>query len=175
MRVAVEGLIGAGKSTLLSLVDGSTQEAVGAWAPLLERFYADSARWGFALQMQVLLTQGNMPRGVSERSPHSALHVFARDTLDGLEIGLLEAWTRRHGWVPDAVVFLRADPELCLARVRRRARKGEEGVTLEYLRRLQAKYEAYLHMCRTELRIPVHVLEHDDPALPDLLRSFGRP
>jgi len=177
MRVALEGLIGAGKSTLLSLVEKqgvpTAQEAVDVWGTLLTRFYADPERWAFTLQMQILLTQGQMAAtGVAERSPHSALHVFAREKLDGEEWRLLEQWTERQGWTPGAVVFLKADPDLCLRRVRLRERPGEESITLEYLEELDRKYADYLTLCQSQ-GIPVHVLSHDDPELQGVLRSLA--
>lgn len=169
MRVALEGLIGAGKSTLLRQLNGS-EEAVNEWGPLLKRFYENPERWAFALQMQVLLTQGEMAEGLTERSPHSALHVFARGSLTAHEWSLLEAWTERHGWVPDAVVFLRASPSVCLERIRSRAREGEEGITLEYLLELQRAYDDYLAAC-SEQGIPVHVVDHDDPKMTETVAS----
>lgn len=161
MRVALEGLIGAGKTTLLRKL-GGTVEAVNEWGPLLTRFYEEPQRWAFALQMQVLLTQGEMAEGLTERSPHSALHVFARQTLSTHEWSLLEAWTHKHGWVPDVVVYLRATPSLCLQRIRERGREGEQNITLQYLIDLQAAYEDYLDTCRA-VGIRVHVVDHDDP------------
>ena len=160
-RIALEGLIGAGKSTLLKRMNRGVQEPVEQWT-LLPSFYADHDRWAFPLQMQILLTQADAPTdGLFERSPHSALHVFARDTLRAEEWDLLHAWSDRCGWVPDMIVFLRATPELCLERVKQRNRAGEESMTLEYLQTLERKYEAYLDHCRAQ-GIPVRVIEQNE-------------
>jgi deoxyadenosine/deoxycytidine kinase len=159
-RVALEGLIGAGKSTLIQRLGRGHPEPVEQWTFLAD-FYHDPARWAFPLQMQILLSQTNSPPdGLFERSPHSALHVFARDSLTPPEWDLLSAWSDRCGWVPDEVVFLRVPPATCLERVRRRNRPGEEGITLDFLCQLERKYDGYLDYCRAQ-GIPVRVIEQD--------------
>ena len=45
---------------------------------------------------------------------------------------------------PEMVLFLDVEPALCLERVRTRNRKGEEGVTLEYLESVQRWYHKLL-------------------------------
>ena len=39
----------------------------------------------------------------------------------------------------DAVVYIKAEPELCLERIKKRARDGEENISLDYLQKLHDK------------------------------------
>ena len=154
MRVAVEGLIGCGKSTLLRRlaqrghVREVVQEPLEQWSHMLPRFYSDPKRWGFPLQVQVLLATSSpeVPtHGCFERSPHSALNVFGRMVVkDETEAGILHDMFDRVGWKPDCVVFLRSSPQNCLKRIGERSRDGEHGVTLEYLQQLDSVYKQYL-------------------------------
>ena len=43
------------------------------------------------------------------------------------------------------VIYLRADPEVSHARLNKRSRSEEKGLTLEYLQQLHNKHEAWLH------------------------------
>merc|ERR1739838_28422 len=44
----------------------------------------------------------------------------------------------------DGIVYLRAQPEICMKRMLKRARKEEGGVSLEYLQALYEKHEEWL-------------------------------
>ena len=45
---------------------------------------------------------------------------------------------------PDIYVYLFLDPEKCLERIKKRARKEEANITLEYLRQLHEKHEKWM-------------------------------
>ncbi len=50
----------------------------------------------------------------------------------------------QHAPKPDAFIYLRADPKICLERLRTRNRSEEVGVPLDYLRRIHDKHEDFL-------------------------------
>lgn len=43
-----------------------------------------------------------------------------------------------------AIIYLKCSPELCLERIKQRGRKGEEGIGLEYLRKVHERHEEWL-------------------------------
>lgn len=49
------------------------------------------------------------------------------------------------GLVPDAFIYLRAQPETCHQRLLRRAREEESTVSLDYLTQLHEKHEGWLY------------------------------
>ena len=98
MLVLLEGNIAAGKTTLGQQLSGSAffefvSEPVERWqggfaANLLERFYSDTARWAFTLQICAFVTrtqalQAHAARAdsvtVFERSIYCDRHVFAKN------------------------------------------------------------------------------------------------
>ena len=120
MLIAVDGNLGSGKSTVLADLRrrGYTvvPEPVGAWGPMLERMYADPARWTLTFQTQVLAHYADVQRRYGtvagpvfiERSPVSALVFVSLAThSNALTVDELTVYMELHaaiGWEPDATV-----------------------------------------------------------------------
>ena len=120
MIIAVEGNLGSGKSTVLAELQhrGYTvvPEPVSAWAPMLERMYADPARWTLTFQTQVLAHYAEVERRYAdvagpvfvERSPVSALVFVSLAThRNALTVDELTVYMELHaaiGWEPNATV-----------------------------------------------------------------------
>ncbi|NXF99177.1 DGUOK protein, partial [Sakesphorus luctuosus] len=79
-----------------------------------------------------------------------AKNLFEVGHLQPLEWAIYQDWhdfllchlgpgTALHGFL-----YLRARPQTCLARLRRRARREEGGIRLEYLEQLHAQHEQWL-------------------------------
>ena len=62
-----------------------------------------------------------------------------------------------YGIVPDLVVYLQSTPEDCFRRKQRRAREGEGGVNIEFLARLDKRYQVLREKYRRE--VPDNILE----------------
>ena len=186
--ISIEGNIGAGKSTLLAALAAHdptlaiVPEPVDKWARcgVLGLFYRDPRRWAYSFQsyaffsrlkaqVEARRTQSTV---VLERSVWSDRHIFgAQARADGLftepaEATMYDDW---HAWLVDdafkdaarldGIVYLRAPPDVCLARIAGRGRPEEAGVPLAYLEALHARHEAWLSATPT----PILVLEHDMP------------
>lgn len=55
-------------------------------------------------------------------------------------------WVERFGLImPDAIGYLRLEPEVCLERCQKRARDEESTITLEYMQQLHERHEEWLH------------------------------
>src|SRR5687768_11692140 len=153
MVIALEGLPGSGKTTSAGLV----AERLGARAltettgdhPFLQQVYDDSDRDDLTVELTFLIVHANPYRRldrsgvtVCDFSPAKDL-LFSEDMLCGDDLRLFEDVYERlylgHR-LPDVAVYLKADPRLCLDRVRERigadpSRAFELGMTLERLRR----------------------------------------
>lgn len=171
--IALEGNIGAGKSTVGERLRGSglfdfLEEPLPLWregftANLLQRMYADMARWAFTFQImafvtrvktwQEILSRTDHPRVVLERSVFTDRHVFAAnlhrlgaisDVEWELYCGLWDFLVSNYCVQPDHILYLRTPVEVCLERIRARGREEEKSITLEYLRQLEELHDRWL-------------------------------
>lgn len=186
MLVLLEGNIAAGKTTLGELLTASplftfVPEPVERWqtgfaANLLERFYADTPRWSFAMQIGAFVTRAqtfdHVPEGdtlVFERSIYCDRHVFAKNLhqqglMDDTEWALYQHfWQFMAGTVPvpDAIIYLRTPAAECHHRLQIRARSEEKSIPLAYLEQLEACHDDWL--LTDEAEAPVIVLDGLQP------------
>lgn len=169
MFVLLEGNIAAGKTTLGERLAASGRfaffpEPLAQWqtgyaANLLARFYADTPRWAFTMQIGAFVTRANAlaqrqpgVNSIFERSIYCDRHVFAKNLyehglLDDTEWAVyLQFWDYAAAAVPrpDAILYLRTPAEECYRRLQVRARAEETAVSLDYLRQLEAQHDAWL-------------------------------
>ena len=171
MLVLLEGNIAAGKTTLGEQLAASDQfnfvrEPVEHWqqgfaANLLERFYTDTQRWAFTMQVcafvtraQALAQSPGQPERINifERSIHCDRHVFAKNLhqqrfMDDTEWALyLHFWEYFRAQVPapDAIIYLKTPAEECFHRLQLRGRSEEHSITLTYLQQLEARHDEWL-------------------------------
>eukprot|EP00210_Caulerpa_lentillifera_P005588 g5345.t1 len=127
---------------------------------LLQRFYDDPGRHAYEFQNYVFLTRlkqnrstfdGEKPLRIMERSVFSDRLVFVRAVheaqwMDDMQLQLYDSWFNPlikevPGLIPDGFIYLRANPETCLRRLKRRARNEELTVSAGYLEGLHNKHE----------------------------------
>src|SRR5690606_29340835 len=154
MLVLLEGNIAAGKTTLGQALAADERfdfipEPVARWqtgfaANLLERFYRDTPRWAFTMQIGAFVTRAQMFDSlpdrdvlVFERSIYCDRHVFAQSLhqqglMDDTEWALYcHFWDRLSSVVPapDAIIYLRTPADECFRRLMVRGRAEERGIT----------------------------------------------
>lgn len=164
MHIAVAGNIGSGKSTLTSLLskhfgwDAHYEDADDN--PYMNDFYNDMQRWSFNLQIYFLNTRFNQILSfrrsgktlVQDRTIYEDAYIFApnlhamglmstRDfenyfTLFNMLASLIQP--------PDLVVYLRASVPTLVKQIQKRGRKYEDNIRLDYLKRLNERYEAWI-------------------------------
>ncbi len=180
----VEGNIGVGKTTFLNLLRQRLPQAViieepcGEWQNigghnLLEAFYKDNARWACTMQLYVLMTivrkfqksvDSEHTLYVMERSLYTSKNCFAKNLalmgkMNELEVALYHDvcnWCNDQMLPkPTAIIYLRAQPEVCYDRMKARARSEEGIVPLDYLQTLHARHDAWLLDKHYEGRAPI--------------------
>lgn len=159
--LAVDGPIGVGKT---SLVDRLVRrfEAVKVLEdvenPFLPDFYQDRSGAAFQTQMYFLLSRFKQQREVVQQELFQRLviadYVFPKDrifaylTLSDDELALydkLYATLEPSVPVPDLVLYLTADVDTCMARIKKRARGFEREISEDYMAELIDAYNHYFH------------------------------
>jgi deoxyadenosine/deoxycytidine kinase len=164
MHIAVAGNIGSGKTTLTNLLSKHF-----AWDvhyedvednPYISDFYNDMQRWSFNLQIYFLNTRFNQILSfrrsgktlIQDRTIYEDAYIFApnlhamglmstRDfenyfTLFNMLSSLIQP--------PDLVIYLRASVPTLVKQIQKRGRKYEDNIRLDYLKRLNERYEAWI-------------------------------
>jgi deoxyadenosine kinase len=162
-HIALSGLIGAGKTTLADELGKQLNLKVYhegvATNTYLNDFYKDMKKHGFALQIHLLNRRFREQQtiiwqdegAVQDRSfyedtvfarmLHETGNMDARDLQTYLDLFKnMSNFMRR----PTMIVHLEVTPEEALARIRKRARVMEAGITLEYLQALHREYEVFI-------------------------------
>ncbi len=179
--IVVEGPIGVGKTTLSQKL----AEAFNAQTlleqpqdnPFLERFYRDANRYALQTQMFFLFQRMNQLRDLKQPDMFDAPIVsdflldkdpiFAHLTLSDDELNLyrqLFEHLKPQAAVPDLVLYLQAQPETLVERVRKRGIAMESGISEIYLYRLCESYTRFFYhydaapvlIVNTENLNPVH-------------------
>jgi deoxyadenosine/deoxycytidine kinase len=161
-HIVVEGPIGAGKTSLakrLSERFGVQMVLEEPQAnPFLERFYRDSARYALPTQLFFLFQRVNQLRDLAQRDLFESAAVgdfllekdplFARLTLSDDELALYRQIfdsLKPQAPTPDLVIYLQAQPDTLVERVRRRGIPIEASIGEEYLRALADAYSRFFH------------------------------
>jgi deoxyadenosine/deoxycytidine kinase len=164
MHIAIVGNIGAGKTTLAELLSKSygwepLYEAVDN-NPYLEDFYNDMKRWSFNLQIyflnsryrQLMDLQKSGRNVVQDRTIYEDAFIFAENLHD---MGLMTTrdydnyraiFDNMTSYIkpPDLLVYLRASVPTLVNNIQRRGREYETGIRLDYLSKLNEKYQKWI-------------------------------
>ncbi len=177
--ILVAGNIGSGKTSLTEKIGErlgwrTAYESV-ADNPYLPNFYADMKKWSFHLQIFFLghrarqhLEMWNDPRNaIIDRSIYEDAYIFARALHHMGNLSELDYQSYRQVFdlltrtlpTPSLLIYLRAPVDVLIARIQRRARNIETGITTEYLTLLESFYDDW--MANFDL-CPVLTLKTDD-------------
>jgi deoxyadenosine/deoxycytidine kinase len=184
MHIAIAGNIGSGKTTLTELLAKHYQyEAHFEDAddnPYINDFYEDMQRWSFNLQIYFLNSRFNHMIDVrktgrniiQDRTIYEDAYIFApnlhsmglmatRDfenyfTLFNLLNSLIQP--------PDLLVYLRASIPTLVNRIQKRGRQYENNIRLDYLKRLNERYEAWAETYNLGKMLIINADDYDFPA-----------
>jgi deoxyadenosine/deoxycytidine kinase len=159
--LAVDGPIGVGKT---SLVDRLVRrfEAVKVLEdvenPFLPDFYQDRPGAAFQTQMYFLLSRYKQQQEIVQQELFQRLvvsdysfqkdRIFAYLTLGDDELATydkLYVTLEPQVPVPDLVLYLTADVDTCMARIRKRSRGMEREISEDYMAELIDAYNHYFH------------------------------
>ena len=164
MHIAIAGNIGSGKTTLTTLLAKNFKwephfEAVDN-NPYLVDFYEDMQRWSFNLQIyflnsrfrQVVQFQKNTKTVIQDRTIYEDAYIFApnlhamglmttRDFQNYQELFQLMASFIKP---PDLMIYLRGSVPALVNQIQKRGRTYEDNIRLDYLKRLNERYEAWI-------------------------------
>jgi deoxyadenosine/deoxycytidine kinase len=160
--IVVEGPIGAGKTTLTrrlaEALHAQTLLELPQENPFLERFYRDASRYALPTQMFFLFQRMNQLRDLAQTDLFDTRVVsdflldkdplFARLTLDDDELHLYQQLydhLKPQAAVPDLVIYLQAQPETLVERVKKRGVPMESGISEMYLYRLCESYSRFFY------------------------------
>lgn len=155
--VVIEGPIGAGKTTLArKLAEQSGAQTLlelPEGNPFLEKFYRDAARYALPTQMFFLFQRLNQLRELAQPDLFDTRIVsdflldkdpiFARLTLSDDELALYQQLydhLRPQAPLPDLVIYLQAEPQTLIDRIRKRGIPMEAGISETYIHRLCESY-----------------------------------
>ena len=163
-HVAIAGNIGAGKTTLSTLLGkhfGWTVHYESADDnPYLSDFYLDMKRWSFNLQIyflnsryqQVLKILSGDKTVIQDRTIYEDAYIFAPNLHD---MGLMSTRDFQNYFdlfktmssqiqPPDLLIYLKASIPTLVSHIQSRGRDYEGSMSLDYLKRLNERYEAWI-------------------------------
>lgn len=163
MHIAVAGNIGAGKTTLTKLLSkhyGWTPNYEDVdYNPYLNDFYEDMQRWSFNLQVyflnsrfsQILEIRKSDKTIIQDRTIYEDAYIFAPNlhamglmaTRDFENYFNLFKLMTSVVQAPDLLIYLRASVPTLVRQIQQRGRKYENTIRLDYLTRLNERYEAW--------------------------------
>ena len=164
MHVAIAGNIGAGKTTLTQLLAKHYNwdphfESVDE-NPYLDDFYGEMERWSFNLQVfflnsrfrQVLELRKSGKKIIQDRTIYEDAHIFAPNlhamglmtNRDYSNYSSLFELMENLVTPPDLLIYLRADISTLVGQIHKRGREYENSISIDYLSRLNERYEAWI-------------------------------
>jgi deoxyadenosine/deoxycytidine kinase len=186
MHICVAGNIGAGKTTLTYLLSKyfgfEAMYEDNEQNPYLMDFYSDMPRWSFNLQVSFL--QSRLQKLISIRAEHKNV-IQDRTIYEDAQIfapnlhamGLMstrdyETYKELFETIadlvqpPDLLIYLRASIPTLVEQIQTRGRNYEDSIRLDYLKRLNERYEAwyedYSYGKKTEIAV-ADLNFRDDP------------
>ena len=165
MHVAIAGNIGSGKTTLTKLLAKHYK-----WQPhfedvednpYLDDFYNQMERWSFNLQIyflnsrfrQIVDIRESGKDHIQDRTIYEDAYIFApnlhamglmtnRDYENYRSLfDLMESVTE----APDLLIYLRSSIPNLVSQIHKRGREYENSISIDYLSRLNERYEAWIH------------------------------
>jgi deoxyadenosine/deoxycytidine kinase len=152
---------------------------------MLEKFYADQQKYAFSFQIMAYISRLSLLKAairnhpgsiiITERSLHTDKMVFAKMLFDN---GLIEDVNYQIylKWFDEfsvdcplhKVIYVKATPEICIARIEKRSRTGESTIPLKYLQDCH-KYHERMMQLLCDLNTPLLLLDGDT----DIFENVG--
>lgn len=164
MHIAIAGNIGSGKTTLTTLLSKHY-----GWEPQFEDvddnpylndFYKDMQRWSFNLQIYFLNSRFGQVQEIhkgdndviQDRTMYEDAHIFAPNlhamglmsTRDFENYQSLFILMNNFIPAPNLLIYLRSSVSNLVEQIQKRGRDYENSIRIDYLSRLNERYEAWI-------------------------------
>jgi deoxyadenosine/deoxycytidine kinase len=181
MHIAIAGNIGSGKTSLTEFLAKNYN-----WTahyenvdenPYLTDFYDEMQRWSFNLQIffiksrfeQILKIHQSGATVVQDRTIYEDAHIFAPNlhsmglmsTRDFETYSSLFEMMTSVVKAPDLLIYLRASVPTLVHQIQKRGRKYEASIRLDYLQRLNERYEAWIEKYKLGKLLIIDVDTHN--------------
>jgi len=164
MHIAIAGNIGSGKTTLAGLLSKhygweAHYEDVDT-NPYLNNFYEDMQRWSFNLQIyflnsrfrQIVDIRKGTKTVIQDRTIYEDANIFAPNlhamglmsTRDFENYKSLFELMSSFIQPPDLLIYLSASVGTLVSQIQKRGRDYENSIRLDYLKRLNERYEDWI-------------------------------
>mgnify|MGYP000209152904 CR=1 FL=1 len=191
MHVAIAGNIGAGKTTLTNMLSKhygwDTHFEDVEQNPYLNDFYDDMQRWSFNLQVYFLnvryknikkIRENGKPV-IQDRTIYEDANIFAPNLH---AMGLMSTrdfenytslFTSLNDMIqpPDLLIYLRGTIPTLVKQIQKRGREYENAIRLDYLKRLNERYEAWISSYDSGKFI---IIDVDDLNIEDRPEDLGK-
>lgn len=165
MHIAVAGNIGSGKTTLTKLLSkhfgwNAHYEDVES-NPYLHSFYEDMQRWSFNLQVyflnsrfrQIISIRQSGKTVIQDRTIYEDAYIFAPNlhTMNLMTTRDFENYSSLFELMssfiqpPDLLIYLKSSVPNLVNQIQKRGREYEAAIRLDYLKRLNERYEAWIN------------------------------
>ena len=164
MHLAIAGNIGAGKTTLTKMLSKhygwEPFSKMFLKIPYLDDFYERMERWSFNLQIyflnsrfnQMIDCANNEKDTIQDRTIYEDANIFAPNLLS---MGLMTnrdyknyesifKTLKTYIKNPDLLIYLRSGIPNLVDQIHKRGRDYENSISIEYLSRLNERYEAWI-------------------------------
>ena len=177
--IGLAGNIGVGKTTFTKLLSERLK-----WTPFFESvydnpylsdFYSNMKRWSFNLQIYFLHKRFEMHQKMSaspmsviqDRTIYEDLEIFAKNLYQLGELpqrdwdnycGLFKVMTS-YLKKPDLIIYLKADTDTLISRIKKRGRDYEKSIDSEYIHTLNISYDRWIESIADQT---IMTIETDD-------------
>jgi deoxyadenosine/deoxycytidine kinase len=164
MHIAIAGNIGSGKTTLTELLakhygwEAHYENADNN--PYLDDFYSDMQHWSFNLQIyflnerfgQIQKIRNSGITVIQDRTIYEDACIFAAN-LHSMGLMSMRDYTTYRSLFdkmtsfiqpPDLLIYLRASVSTLVCQIQKRGRAYENGIRLDYLTKLNKRYENWI-------------------------------
>lgn len=192
MHIAIAGNIGSGKTSLTEILsrhyNWTAHYETMDGNPYINDFYQDMSRWAFNLQVYFLQNRFNQvneirrngAKVVQDRTIYEDAYIFAANLHDMGLMSLrdydnyMSLFSLMVSYIqpPDLLIYLRASVPTLVRQIQKRGRAYETSIRLDYLQRLNERYEAWIDNYTLGRKLIVDVDKNDFIDNADSLRSI---
>lgn len=194
MHVAVAGNIGSGKTTITNLLakhyKWQAHYEDADENPYMNDFYEDMQRWSFNMQVYFLYNRFNKvlelrksnKTVIQDRTIYEDAYIFAPNlqamglmtTRDFENYTALFKLMESLVKAPDLLIYLRASVPTLVSQIQKRGREYESAIRIDYLKRLNERYEAWIQMYEEKKQGKLLIFDVDEMKFPENKEHLGR-